>query len=63
MLIDQVVLMDHNYRKMVATDPSFTILEFRKVFVETKNQLLAILRKKPYSVNDIFTLATPFISS
>lgn len=55
--------MDHNYRKMVATDPSFTILEFRKVFIETKNQLLAILRKKPYSVNDIFTLATPFISS
>lgn len=55
--------MDHNYRKMVATDPSFTILEFRKVFVETKNQLLAILRKKPYCVNDIFTLATPFTSS
>lgn len=55
--------MDRNYRKKVVSDPSFTILEFRQVFVETKNQLLAVLRKQPHTINDIFDLAAPYLSS
>ena len=55
--------MEHNYRKKVATDPTFTILNFRQVFVETKDQILAVLRKQPYTVFDIFDLAKPYLSS
>lgn len=57
------MLMDRNYRKRVVEDPTFTILEFRKVFVDTKNQIMAILRKQPYSLYDIFDLAAPYLSS
>lgn len=57
------MLMDHIYHKKVATDPSFTILEFRQVFIETKNQLMAILRKQPYSMNDLVNFASPYLTS
>ena len=55
--------MDRNYRKKVISDPTFTILEFRQVFVETKNQIMAVLRKQPYTLYEIFELAKPYLSS
>ena len=55
--------MDHIYHKKVATDSSFTILEFRQVLIETKNQLMAILRKQPYSMNDLVNFASPYLTS
>ena len=56
-----VMLMDRNYRKHVETDPTFTILEFRKVFVDTKEQILAILRKSPRNINDVFDFAKVYL--
>ena len=57
-----VMLMDHNYRRFVRKDPSFTILEFRRVFVETKMQILAILRKRPESVFAMTDLAKEYLT-
>lgn len=56
-----VMLMDRNYRYFAATDPRFTILDFRKVFVETKNQIMAVLRKQPRSISDMFDIAKVYL--
>lgn len=48
-----VVLMHHNYQHLAHTDPSFSILEFRKVFALTRVQLLKLLRKPCQSVFDL----------
>ena len=56
-----VMLMDSNYHSIVASNPSFTILEFRKVFVETKMQMMELLRKQPQSLHDMFDLANVYL--
>lgn len=56
-----VMLMDHNYWKHVETEPTFTILEFRKVFVDTKEQIMTILRKSPRTITDVFDLAKVYL--
>lgn len=56
-----VMLMDHNYWKHVETEPTFTILEFRKVFVDTKEQIMAILRKSPRTITDVFDIAKVYL--
>lgn len=58
-----VMLMDHNYKHFVRTDPSFTILEFRRVFVETRTQILAILRKRPGNVFGMYDLAKEYLTN
>ena len=53
-----VMLMDHNYKHFVRTD-----LEFRRVFVETRTQILAILRKRPGNVFGMYDLAKEYLTN
>ena len=39
--------MDANYRRNVKKDPKFTILEFKKVFAQTKTQLMRVHPRHP----------------
>lgn len=55
------MMMDANYRRNVKKDPKFTILEFKKVFAQTKAQLMRVLRKGPKTIEEVFTVATPYI--
>ena len=56
-----VMLMVSNYKRRAATDPTFTILDFRKVFVDTREQIMDILRQRPETITDIFDLAKPYL--
>ena len=57
-----VVLMHHNYQRLARTDPSFSILEFRKVFSLTRVQLLKLLRKPSRSVFDLYKEASVYLN-
>ena len=57
-----VVLMHHNYQHLTHTDPSFSILEFRKVFALTRVQLLKLLRKPCQSVFDLSKEASVYLN-
>ena len=56
-----VMLMVRNYKRRATTDPTFTILDFRKVFVDTREQIMDILRQRPGTITDIFDLAKPYL--
>ena len=53
--------MDANYRQNVKKDPKFTILEFKKVFAQTKTQLMKLLRKGPRTIEELLDNAAPYV--
>lgn len=53
--------MDANYHRNMATDPSFTILDFKRVFAQTKDQLMKILRREPQTLEDAFEEASVYL--
>ena len=55
------MIMDANYRRNVKKDPKFTILEFKKVFAQTKTQLMKLLRKGPRTIEELLDNAAPYV--
>ena len=53
--------MDANYHRNVATDPTFTSLDFKRVFAQTKDQLMKILRREPQTLEDAFEEASVYL--